>query len=151
MVCSINLLDSYSSSTEPTTQLTKIVSCRPYAWLCRCYHWGGPTHWWTPAGQILGGVLTPVTPAALMPMVPCSWYCKGSDPKLWTTCCWHHERMMMQTTVDGARLLQQHAEWHLVIPRLATMTACMLYVQEHGANASHSARAWRHHICTNQM
>jgi len=28
---------------------------------------GGPTHWWTPAGQILE-VLTPVTPAALTPM-----------------------------------------------------------------------------------
>jgi len=35
------------------------------AWLCRSY-WG-PTHWWTPAGQIFG-VRTPATLETLTPM-----------------------------------------------------------------------------------
>jgi len=36
-------------------------------WDCVWVLWG-PTHWWTPAGQILG-VRTPATAAALIPMV----------------------------------------------------------------------------------
>jgi len=39
-----------------------------YAWFRGNYCGAGPTHWWTPAGQILA-VWTHVTPAALTPMI----------------------------------------------------------------------------------
>jgi len=49
------------------------------------------------------------------------------------------ERMTMQTAVDGATLLQQQAEWHLVDTAAPChedsctpeRTTCMLYAQEH--------------------
>jgi len=34
-----------------------------------CSYWGGPTHWWTPAGLILKRVRTPTTSAALTPWI----------------------------------------------------------------------------------
>jgi len=50
-------------TTTQSITLTKIVHCMHYC-VSLGVVIGGPTHWWTPGGQMLE-VLTPVTPAAL--------------------------------------------------------------------------------------
>ena len=65
MVCSINLI---TGRHQPCTQLTKIVRCRPMH-DCVGVIIGGVQHIDGPLQvKYWGGVLTPVTPAALTPM-----------------------------------------------------------------------------------